>query len=104
MKSTRGKRLMHDERQRSRTRSLRAEPLAAATSVATGLQIFSPVSAALIYFAGVLSGWMLAKIAFAFFWAKKHARCPQSPVSDQVPFPVDGPAALHGSQTSNCVD
>ena len=65
---------MHDERRR--TGCLRAEPLAAATSaVATGLQIFSPVSVALVYFAGVLSGWMLAKIAFAFFWARKHASC-----------------------------
>jgi hypothetical protein len=29
---------------------------------------------AVVYFTGVLSGWMLAKIAFAFFWARKHAR------------------------------
>ena len=34
-----------------------------------------PTPQAIVYLAGVLSGWMLAKIAFAFFWAKKHASC-----------------------------
>ncbi len=58
-----------------RKHALHAEPLSAAlTAVSSGLNAFSPLSVAVVYFTGVLSGWMLAKIAFAFFWARKHAR------------------------------
>ena len=59
-----------------RKRALHAEPLsgAALTAVSSGLNAFSPLCVAVVYFTGVLSGWMLAKIAFAFFWARKHAR------------------------------